>query len=361
MTDYTNFSLSGIGQEDIEKIGQVYKEVQTKLQERIVGLEEAIEHMLIAIFSGNHSLLVGVPGLAKTLIIRCIGDLLDLNFSRIQFTPDLMPSDITGSEILVQDPENLSREFSFLKGPIFANLLLADEINRTPPKTQAALLEAMEENTVTSTGRRFVLDPPFFVLATQNPIEQEGTYPLPAAQLDRFMFNILFDYPSREEEQRIMRISISKKLTPFHPLLSQKDILKYMQLAKKIYISEEIVQYALKICRLSRPQNTDSFPFVKENLSWGASPRAAQCLINGAKTRALLKGRSFATASDIRAIVHPVFRHRIILNYKAEADNVTPDEIVDQLVESIPSPDGYFHAPKKRKYAQNLYLSMLNR
>lgn len=345
--------------QEILHLCDVHQEICNKLKERIVGLEEAIEQILIAIFSGSHVLVVGVPGLAKTLLIRSISELLDLKFSRIQFTPDLMPSDITGTEILVEDMETKSRKFSFIKGPIFTNLLLADEINRTPPKTQAALLEGMEEYNVTSTGQRFKLDLPFFVLATQNPVEQEGTYPLPLSQLDRFMFNILFDYPTKEEEHRILRLTVSNKSSDFSPLLSKETILRSLEIVKRIHIPAPVMEYAIQICRNTRP-NVSKVAFAIENIAWGVSPRATQSVIMGAKARAMLKGRYFVTANDIREIIHPALRHRLVLNFTAEADGITPDYIIEQILENTPSPDNYFKKKPKNKghYSEKLYISM---
>ncbi len=345
----------------IQAIADSFQVITQQLQKRIVGLKEVIEQLLICIFSGNHALLVGVPGLAKTLLIRSLADLLDLKFSRIQFTPDLMPSDITGSEILVQEENTKVRQFTFLQGPIFANIILADEINRTPPKTQAALLEAMEERTVTSIGRRMVLTPPFFVLATQNPIEQEGTYPLPAAQLDRFMFNLLLDYPFPEEEYRIMRLTVSSDPVSLAPVLSQDKILELLSIVKRIEIPSSVMHYAIELVRSSRPQNASAPQSIKDFVAWGASPRAAQGLIIGAKTRAMLHGRANAEAADIRTIMHAVMRHRIILNYRAEADGITPDEIIDALIANVPAPDGITKHRRRRKYAQKLYLAIQNR
>lgn len=343
--------------QEIEHLCNVHKEIRQQLTKRIVGLEEAIEQILIAIFSGNHALVVGVPGLAKTLLIRSISELLDLQFSRIQFTPDLMPSDITGTEILVEDPSDNTRKFSFLKGPIFANILLADEINRTPPKTQSALLEAMEEHTVSSIGQRFELDPPFFVLATQNPVEQEGTYPLPLSQLDRFMFNILFDYPTREQEYRILRLTVSNKMSDFSPLISKETILRALKLVKKIHTPQNLIDYTIKLCRNTRPDISE-IPFAIDNIAWGVSPRATQAVIIGSKARAMLRGRLSVTADDIREIIQPALRHRIVLNYTAEAEGITPDEIIEQIVDSTNAPDGYTKRKRNKNYSQKLYIAM---
>lgn len=343
--------------QEIEHLCGVHQQVCEQLKKRIVGLEEAIDQILISIFSGSHALVVGVPGLAKTLLIRSISELLDLQFSRIQFTPDLMPSDITGTEILVEDTSDNSRKFSFLKGPIFTNILLADEINRTPPKTQSALLEAMEEHTVSSIGTRFDLDPPFFVLATQNPVEQEGTYPLPISQLDRFMFNILFDYPSREQEYRILRLTVSNKSDVFSPLLSKETILKSLQLVRKIHTPQKLVDYTIRLCRNTRP-DISKIQFAIDNVAWGVSPRATQAVIVGAKARAMLRGRLTVTPQDIREIIQPALRHRIVLNYVAEAEGITPDEIIEHIVDNTPSPDGYKRKDKNSNYSQKLYIAM---
>ena len=339
-----------------EKIAQMYQNILLSLRKRIIGMEDVVEQIMICLLSSSHALLVGVPGLAKTLLIRSVADLLDLKFSRIQFTPDLMPSDITGTEILMQEEESQNRSFTFLPGPIFANILLADEINRTPPKTQSALLEAMEEHTVSSIGQRFPLSPPFFVFATQNPIEQEGTYPLPAAQLDRFMFNILLDYPDKEQENKIMRLTVSSDPESLNPLLTKEEILNFLDIVRKMEISKEMMRYCIDICRLSRPDDPKSPSFIKDFLAWGASPRAAQCMIMGSKARALLHGRDKVKPEDIRFVAYPVMRHRIILNYRSQADGITPDEIIYRLLSSIPSPDGYSGMIKKQRYSQKLYL-----
>ncbi|WP_372370964.1 AAA family ATPase [Candidatus Uabimicrobium sp. HlEnr_7] len=343
--------------QEIQHLRGIHQQVCEQLKKRIVGLEEAIEQILIAIFSGSHALVVGVPGLAKTLLIRSISELLDLKFSRIQFTPDLMPSDITGTEILVEDATDNSRKFSFLQGPIFTNILLADEINRTPPKTQSALLEAMEEHTVSSIGTRFELEPPFFVLATQNPVEQEGTYPLPISQLDRFMFNILFDYPTKEEEYRILRLTVSNKSSEFTPLISQETILKSLKLVRKIDTPQSLIDYTIKLCRNTRPDVSD-IQYAIDNIAWGVSPRATQAVIIGAKARAMLQGRFTVTAKDIREIIQPALRHRIVLNYTAEAEGITPDQIIEEVVDNTPAPDGYKKRKQKNSYSQKLYIAM---
>jgi MoxR-like ATPase len=357
--DYTTATVSKISQEQTkkaERIAHVYQDILFALKKRIIGMEDVVEQIMICLLSSSHALLVGVPGLAKTLLIRSLADLLDMKFSRIQFTPDLMPSDITGTEILRQEETTYKQSFQFSKGPIFANLLLADEINRTPPKTQSALLEAMEEHTVTSLGIKHTLPEPFWVFATQNPIEQEGTYPLPVAQLDRFMFNILLDYPNKEEEKNIMRLTVSQDLEPLAPLLNKEEISDFIQLVHSMPIPKEMMNYCIEICRLSRPKDPKSPSFIKDFLAWGSSPRAAQGMIFGGKARALLHGRTQITAEDIRSIAYPVMRHRIILNYRAQADGKTPDEILYDLIKSIPCPDGFSKILKKHRHSQKLYL-----
>ncbi len=322
--------------------------IRSELGKRIVGLTDVIEDLLTALLAGGHGLLIGVPGLAKTLLIQSLADLLQLDFRRIQFTPDLMPSDIVGTEVIVQDTETGEREFKFMKGPIFAHVVLADEINRTPPKTQAALMEAMEERQVTSVGERYALEPPFFVLATQNPIEQEGTYPLPAAQLDRFLFNIWLDYPEHDLEKRIVRMTTTRKQVELSPILSRDEILALLSLVRKVAAPQEVMSYAVDLARRSRPRHPGAHDFVKEWLSWGGGPRAAQALVVGGKARALLDGRSEVTPTDIRAVVKPVFRHRIILNFQAEADGLNAEDLIHRLVAETPAPDRSA-APKKQR------------
>ncbi|NUM35461.1 MAG: MoxR family ATPase [Candidatus Brocadiae bacterium] len=344
-----------VAEEKVKKIANAYQNILASLKKRIVGMEDVVEQVMVCLLSSSHALLVGVPGLAKTLLIRSLADLMDLKFSRIQFTPDLMPSDITGTEILMQEENSPNRSFQFLPGPIFANLVLADEINRTPPKTQSALLEAMEENTVSSLGQRFSLSRPFLVFATQNPIEQEGTYPLPAAQLDRFMFNILLDYPNKEQERSIMRLTVSSEPEKIEPVLSKEEILEFMELVRNMDMPVEMMRYCIELCRMSRPGDAKSPAFIKDFLAWGASPRAAQGMILGSKARALLHGRQEVTTEDIVSVAYPVMRHRIILNYRSQADGITPDEIIYRLLASVPSPGGLFHV-QKQKYSEKLYL-----
>jgi MoxR-like ATPase len=279
---------------------------------------------------------VGVPGLAKTLMIHSLADALSLSFNRIQFTPDLMPADITGTEVIQEDPETHDRRFKFLRGPVFANVILADEINRTPPKTQAALLEAMQEHKVSAGGNRYTLQEPFFVLATQNPIEQEGTYPLPEAQLDRFMFMIFVDYPSENEEFEIVRKTTARFEAKLSKILSGDDIIRLQAIVREVPVADHVIRYAMRLARWSRPSNPQAPQFVKDWVSWGAGPRASQYLVLGAKARAVLDGRYFASCDDVRTVAHPVLRHRIITNFNAEAEGMKPDNLVDKLIEIVP-------------------------
>ncbi len=334
-----------------ERLRDAHARLRDELGRRIVGMQDVIELLLLGIFTGGHCLLNGVPGLAKTLLVRSLAELLDLRFSRIQFTPDLMPSDITGTEIIDDGDESADRRFKFMQGPVFANLLLADEINRTPPKTQAALIEAMEEHQVTSGGRRHVLDPPFFVLATQNPIEQEGTYPLPTTQLDRFMFNIRVDYPTAEDELRIVRLTTSLPETALSPVLTRQDILDLIRSIRRRPVPPAVIAYATAIGRATRPAEAGAPDCVRQYISWGAGPRAAQQLVFGARARALLHGRSEPGHADIRALVHPTLRHRITRNFSAEADGMTAETILEAVVATIPAPDlpaGQTSAPRRR-------------
>jgi MoxR-like ATPase len=306
----------------------------------IVGQQRVVEELLIALFSRGHCLLVGVPGLAKTLMIRSLASALSLQFNRIQFTPDLMPSDITGTEVLQEDKLAGTRSFAFLPGPVFANIVLADEINRTPPKTQAALLEAMQELQVTVGGKRHTLDAPFFVLATQNPIEQEGTYPLPEAQLDRFMFQVHVGYPSEEEELEIVRRTTSDVEVKLVPTLSAERILKLQHLVRRIPVPDQVSRYALKLARLTRRGETEAPSFMKEYVLWGAGPRASQFLVLGAKARAVLHGRDFATYDDVRAVALPVLRHRLKTNFNAEAEGLTTDHLIQKLLDTLAPAEG---------------------
>ncbi len=303
----------------------------------IIGQEEAVEHVLLTLLVGGNSLLVGVPGLAKTLLIHSIARVLDLNFSRIQFTPDLMPSDITGTDI-IQQREDGSRGLVFAPGPIFANVVLADEINRTPPKTQAALLEAMQEHRVTVQANTYELEPPFYVFATQNPIELEGTYPLPEAQLDRFMFHIRMEHLAEEEEMEVVRETTDEVEPELHPVVSREDMIAFQELVRRVPVAEPVLRYAVNLVRASRPEGKGSLDFVKRWVSYGASVRAAQYLILGGKARALTQGRLTVSFDDIRALALPVMRHRIIVNFHAESEGRTTDEIVTKLLEAVPLP-----------------------
>jgi len=304
-----------------------------EISKRIVGQQEIIDHILIALLCRGHTLLVGVPGLAKTLLIKSIAELLDLNFSRIQFTPDLMPSDITGTEIIEEDHNTGKREFRFFKGPIFGNIILADEINRTPPKTQAALLEAMQEHRVTTAGQTYILEEPFFVLATQNPIEQEGTYPLPEAQLDRFMFNIKIDYPDHEEEVAIVKSTTSGIDNELNIIIDRGDLLLYQNLVRRVPIADNVIEFAVDLVSKTRPQSDKAFAAVSSWIEWGAGPRASQYLVLGAKAKAVLDGRPAPEIDDIKAMARPVLRHRLITNFNAEAEGLSTDDILSILLE----------------------------
>ena len=304
-----------------------YKELNKEIGKVIVGQEKVIEQVLISIFSNGHCLLVGVPGLAKTLLVNTIADSLGLSFNRIQFTPDLMPSDIIGSEILDE-----SRQFKFVKGPLFANIILADEINRTPPKTQSALLEAMQERNVTASGKKYPLPAPFFVLATQNPIEQEGTYPLPEAQLDRFMFNIWVDYPKYEEELAIVKSTTGDFKPSLNKILNDQEILFFQQLIRKVPVSENVMEYAVKLSGKTRPASDVAPAIVKKYISWGAGPRASQYLVVGAKCHAVLKGKYSPDIEDVKAVAEPILRHRIVRNYMAEAEGYSVEKIISELL-----------------------------
>ncbi len=320
--------------ERLEQFAEAVARVRAQIARVIVGQEHIVEQLLIALFARGHCLIIGVPGLAKTLLIRTLARTLALSFSRIQFTPDLMPSDITGTEVLEENIATGEKRFRFVRGPIFANIVLADEINRTPPKTQAALLEAMQEHSVTAAGVTYRLEEPFFVLATQNPIEQEGTYPLPEAQLDRFMFNLWIDYPSFEEEVEIVRRTTVDEEPVVEPMLTAADILEYQHLIRRIPVADHVIEYAVRLVRATRPQN-GVLPLVREYLRYGAGPRASQYLILGAKARAALYGRYTPSVEDVRAVALPVLRHRVVLNFAAEADNVTPVTVVERLLETL--------------------------
>ena len=309
-----------------------------ELRKLIVGQDEVIEQSLTALFAGGNCLIVGVPGLAKTLLIHSLAQVLDLKFQRIQFTPDLMPSDITGTDIIQEDPQTGRRAMTFVKGPIFANIVLADEINRTPPKTQSALLEAMQEHRVTVQGRTYTLDEPFFVFATQNPIELEGTYPLPEAQLDRFMFQVVMDYLSEDEELQVVRATTAIQSHQFQHAVTGPDIVAYQKLVRRVPIAEPVARYAVHLARASRPASGAAPEFVKKWVSYGVSVRAAQYLVLGGKSRALMHGRYHVSFEDIRALAHPVLRHRILTNFHAQSEKVTTDQIIDQLLDAVPVP-----------------------
>jgi MoxR-like ATPase len=316
----------------VEELKDAHDRIRAEVAKVVIGQEEVIEDLLIGILANGHCLLIGVPGLAKTLLVSTVARVLDLAFSRIQFTPDLMPSDITGTDVLETSRETGSRSFRFIQGPVFANIVLADEINRTPPKTQAALLQAMQEREITTGGTTYPLPSPFFVLATQNPIEQEGTYPLPEAQLDRFMFNIHVDYPTEDEEARIVEETTSAYQAELDVVLTARDILRLQGLVRRVPVSEDLVRYAVRLVRSSRPRSGTAPKFVTDWISWGAGPRASQFLILGAKTRAILDGRFTPTTDDVRAVALATLRHRLVTNFNAEAEGVTDVDIVNRLV-----------------------------
>ncbi|MHC4975562.1 MAG: AAA family ATPase [Planctomycetota bacterium] len=326
-------------EEAIKKVRSAYDSLRTEISKVVVGQDEVVDQLLMSMFCRGHSLVVGVPGLAKTLLISTISETLSLGFSRIQFTPDLMPSDITGTEVIEEDKTTGHRELRFVKGPIFANVILADEINRTPPKTQAALLEAMQEHQVTAGGQRHKLPEPFFVLATQNPIEQEGTYPLPEAQLDRFMFNITIGYPTEDEEQEIIRRTTSTAHPSVNSVLTGDDVRQVQELVRAAPVPEHVIRYALRLVRATRikeSSDTDPKPqIVQDYLAWGAGPRASQYLILGAKANAILNGQYHVTPENVRDVTKPVLRHRVITNFNAEADGVTTDDVLDALLDEI--------------------------
>jgi len=313
--------------EALEAFVVKYKQLNTEIGRVIVGQEDTIKNVLISIFSKGHCLLVGVPGLAKTLLVNTIADALGLSFNRIQFTPDLMPSDIIGSEILDEQ-----RNFKFIKGALFSNIILADEINRTPPKTQAALLEAMQERQVTAMGKKYTLDDPFFVLATQNPIEQEGTYPLPEAQLDRFMFNVWLDYPKFAEELQVVKLTTTNTSVKLNKILNAEEIVFFQNLIRKIPVADNVIEYAVKLVNKTRMNSEYSSEISKKYLQWGAGPRASQYLVIGAKCHAAINGKFSPDIEDVKAIAEPILRHRVVLNYKAEADGISVEEIIKQLI-----------------------------
>jgi MoxR-like ATPase len=320
----------------VTNIKSAYSAINAELSKVVVGQQAVIDELLIAIFTRSHALLVGVPGLAKTLLISSLAQTLQLGFKRVQFTPDLMPSDITGTEVIYSDPATNERTFKFLKGPIFSNIVLADEINRTPPKTQAAMLEAMQERKVTVGGQNHKLPDPFFVLATQNPVEQEGTYPLPEAQLDRFMFMVLVDYPSAQEERRIMKMGTSPTSQQPQPILGAEEILALQSTVKRMPVAEHIFAYAERLVRVTRPKTAEALDFCRKWLNWGAGPRASLNLIMAAKARAILNGRYHVNCDDVADVAIPIFRHRLILNFAAQSEGVTSDDITRKILAAIP-------------------------
>lgn len=324
--------------EVLAKLQEAKVQIVEQLRRRIVGQEEVIEQVLISLFAGGHCLITGVPGLAKTLLIKSLGEILDLSYKRIQFTPDLMPSDITGIDIIEEDRSTGRREIKFVRGPIFANIILADEINRTPPKTQAALLEAMQEYQVTAGGELMPLERPFFVLATQNPIELEGTYPLPEAQLDRFMFNIVIDYLSADDELDVALSTTSHEQTALESILSGEDILAFQRLVKKVFVPKNAGQFAVDLVRRTRPDNAEAPDYVHEWVNWGAGLRATQYLLLGAKVRAVFHDRYNVSIEDIRSLAHPVLRHRVLTNFYAESEKVTVEDVIDRLLQDTHEP-----------------------
>lgn len=319
----------------VRKLANARQRIEAEIGKVIVGQKEVVEQILTCLFANGHCIIIGVPGLAKTLMVNTIARVLELSFNRVQFTPDLMPADITGTEIIEEDVTSGTRKFRFIKGPIFSNILLADEINRTPPKTQAALLQAMQEYRVTVNGQTYALPLPFFVLATQNPIEQEGTYPLPEAQLDRFMFSVLIDYPSSDEEREIVKSTTSAYAPNLVSVLRAEEIIELQSLLRRVPVTDEVVAFAVRLVACSRPKCSLAPKFVKDWVSWGAGPRASQYLILGAKTRAILSGRFTPTIDDVKAVALPVMRHRIVTSFNAEADGVGPDDIVTKLLEHL--------------------------
>jgi MoxR-like ATPase len=321
----------------VQKLGEARDAIVTELRKTIVGMDDVIDELMIAIFARGHCLLVGVPGLAKTLLVSSLAQTMSLSFKRIQFTPDLMPSDITGTELLQEDPETHERRFKYQKGPVFTNLLLADEINRTPPKTQAALLEAMQEKRVSSGGEDYELDKPFFVLATQNPIEQEGTYPLPEAQLDRFLFNIMVKYPSRTEELDIMRSVTTDEEPEVNEVVDGPTILDFQHVVRRIPVADHVFEYAAALVRATRPDEPDAPEFVKKLMAWGAGPRASLNLILAGKARAALRGRCHVSVEDIKELCLPILRHRIVPSFAARSEGMTSDSLIEKLLEEIPA------------------------
>ena len=327
----------GVDENAVVQLREARDRMIEQIRPIIVGMDDVIEEMMIAIFARGHCLLVGVPGLAKTLLVSSLAQTMSLSFKRIQFTPDLMPSDITGTEVLQDDAVTGARRFEFLRGPVFANLVLADEINRTPPKTQAALLEAMQEKKVSMGGEDYPLDDPFFVLATQNPIEQEGTYPLPEAQLDRFLFNILVQYPTRNEEFEILKRWTGAIDPKLEPVISREDLLAYQDLVRRVPVADHIVHYASTLARSTRPAEGEAPPFVRNWVGWGAGPRAGLFMILAGKARAVLKGRAHVSIDDIQAVARPVLRHRLILNFAAQSEGVGVEDVITRLLDTVPT------------------------
>ena len=321
-----------------DRLKEAKNQILVELRKLIVGQDDVLDQVLLSLFVGGNSIITGVPGLAKTMIIHTVAQVLDLKFARIQFTPDLMPSDITGTDIIQEDPATGRRELVFMPGPIFNNIVLADEINRTPPKTQSALLEAMQEHQVTIQGRTYNLEEPFYVFATQNPIELEGTYPLPEAQLDRFMFDIIIDYLPEDEELEVVRSTTAPQQLEFRPVVTGKDMVAFQKLVRRVPVSEAVMRYAVSLARISRPGQADAPDFVKKWVEYGASVRAAQYLVLGGKARALMQGRYHVSFEDIRGLAHPVFRHRVLTNFHADSERVSSGQIIDKLLEAISMP-----------------------
>ena len=319
----------------LEELAKARKSFFSEVGKVVIGQQEILDHILIALLARGHSLIVGVPGLAKTLIIKTLSDVLDLSFKRIQFTPDLMPSDITGTELIDVDQNTGQRSFRFYQGPIFANIVLADEINRTPPKTQAALLEAMQEHKVTAGGKTYDLDEPFFVLATQNPIEQEGTYPLPEAQLDRFMFNLNIEYPSTEDEVSIVRETTTPEIQSLNAVITKFEIATYQDLVRRVPVADNVVEYAVKLVGATRPNSSTAPEFIQQSVDWGAGPRASQYLVLGAKAKAILDGRPSPNINDIQSLALPILRHRVLPNFNAEAEGLKVEDILNRLLDTI--------------------------
>ena len=319
----------------LEELAKARQSFFSEVGKVVIGQQKILDHILIALLARGHSLLVGVPGLAKTLIIKTLSDVLDLSFKRIQFTPDLMPSDITGTELIDVDQNTGQRSFRFYQGPIFANIVLADEINRTPPKTQAALLEAMQEHKVTAGGKTYALDEPFFVLATQNPIEQEGTYPLPEAQLDRFMFNLNIEYPSTEDEVSIVRETTTPEIQSLNAVITKSEIATYQDLVRRVPVADNVVEYAVKLVGATRPNSSTAPDFIQQSVDWGAGPRASQYLVLGAKAKAILDGRPSPNINDIQSLAFPILRHRVLPNFNAEAEGLKVEDILTRLLDTI--------------------------